>query len=136
MPSVMILEAKLKNPQEWYDQKLENDIPWEYDEIEESYHSGSVYLSTDKGRTAFEDLSESVFFGWSTEEWKALAGENELLYGSYSEDTIEAEFIHIRDGACVREYREYDGEIEADTGEAPVFEDWADVCAYIDENLL
>lgn len=68
--------------------------------------------------------------------WKRLADAGDLLYGFYNEDAIEAEFIHIRDGACVREYRAYGGEIEIDEGTFPAFEDWADVCAYIDKTLL
>ena len=136
MPSLFVIKADLKNPQEWYDQKFENTVPWEYDETQAAYRSGSVYLSERRGCTAFEDLSESVFYGWPTENWKRLADAGDLLYGFYNEDAIEAEFIHIRDGACVREYRAYGGEIEIDEGTFPAFEDWADVCAYIDETLL
>ena len=40
------------------------------------------------------------------------------------------------DGTCIRDYRMYDFELDTDEGDIPEFEDWADVCDFIDDNLL
>ena len=39
-----------------------------------------------------------------------LAGEDELIYAYYDED-MNAEFIFIQNGLCMRAYQEYDGEV-------------------------
>lgn len=126
----------MENPKEWYDEQVGNDMPWEYDENVKGYHAGDIYVFERKRGVSFEDTSETAFFGWSTEDWINLAQENELLYGYYNEDDLEAEFVHIKNGKCVRDYREYDGEVETDEGHTPPFEDWADVSMFVDEKML
>lgn len=87
-------------------------------------------------RVSFEDMSENEFFGWDTSSWITLAGDKELIYGYYSEDNCSAEFVHIRDGACVRDYRIYESEVDTDEGADPSFDGWTDVAEYVDKNLL
>ena len=58
-----------------------------------------------------------------------------MIYGYYNENG-SAEFVHIKDGMCVRDYRMYDFELDTDEGDTPKFEDWADVCDFIEEHLL
>lgn len=80
------------------------------------YHLGNVYMKGYENHISFEDLSEKDFLGWETSLWIALAEEKELIYGHYSEDSGDAEFIHIKNGKCVREYRVYDFEVDTDEG--------------------
>ena len=48
-----------------------------------------------------------------------------------------AEFIQIKDGKCIREYRVYDGETDTDEGEDIIeFESWIDVASYVDSHML
>lgn len=135
MPSIFITKI-MKEPKEWYDTEVGNDIAWEYDKILDSYHAGYIYMSVRDDSVAFQDMSELMFMGWDRSAWIELADGNELRYGYYNEDNLEAEFVHIKDGKCVRDYREYDGEVESDEGTLPVFTDWVDVSMFIDENLL
>lgn len=81
-------------------------------------------------------MSEDRFYGWSTESWMRLAGEKELIYGYYTEDTLEAEFVHIKNGKCIRDYREYSEEVETDEGDIPKFQNWVDVASYVDGEML
>lgn len=136
MPSVFVVKEKLEAPMEWYTRTLECGSPWEYDETLKSYHAGDIYLREGPDRVTFEDTAEEVFFAWETSDWIDLAEGRELIYGYYSEDSLSAEYVHVKGGACVREFREYDGAIEANEGETPEFEGWVDIAAYIDEHLL
>lgn len=105
--------------------------------INSCYHCGDIYLTVHDNCTSFENFSETEFFGWDTESWIKLAGGKELIFGHYEEDNGNAEFIHIKDNVCVREYRTYDfGEDETDEGDEPVFNSWTDVAAYTDKNLF
>ena len=66
-----------------------------------------------------------------------MAGEKELVYGYYNDSMREAEFIQIKDGKCIREYRVYDGETDTDKGEDVIaFESWIDAASYIDSHML
>lgn len=136
MPSIFIVKERLENPKEWYDKAMENQKEWEYDEILKGYHTGTVYLLEREDSTAFEDMSETEFFGWSADSWIELAGGKELLYGHYNDSALEAEFVHIKDGKCIREYGEYDGEIDTNEGDEPEFESWVDVASYVDKKML
>ena len=135
MASVFVVKAKIKNPMEWYSKKMKCDSDWEVDEQLKSYHLGPVYMKQHDDTTSFEDLSESEFFGWETSAWIELADSKELIYGSYDE-IGNAEFIHIKNDVCVREYRMYDFELDTDEGDTPEFDGWADVWEFIDDNLL
>ena len=137
MASVFIVKEKIENPKEWYDSVMSNQGEWEYDDILKKYHTQSVYLLERADETAFEDMSEEEFFGWGTQSWITLAGGKELVYGYYNDSMRTAEFIQIKNGKCIREYRVYDGETDTDEGEHIIeFESWVDVASYVDSHML
>ena len=84
-----------------------------------------------------EDFSGTQLFGWEVSSWIELAAGDELIYAYYDEN-MNAEFIHIKDGVCLRAYQEYNGEIDTDAGKDPdtSVSGWADVGDYIDEHML
>lgn len=127
--------SNVTEPMKWYIENLNASGEWEYDEILKQYRLDTIYLTVKEQAALFEDGGNQAFFGWDTSAWLALAGDNELVYSCYSEDTLEAEFIHIVQGTCVREFREYGGEIDTDEGTLPAFESWVDVASYADEHL-
>lgn len=137
MPSIFIVKEKMENPKEWYDSMMNNREVWKFDDNLNSYHTRSVYLQERVDEVAFEDMSEEEFFGWDTESWVTVAGEKELVYGYYNDSMMTAEFIYIKDGKCIREYRVYDGELDTDEGEDIIgFESWVDVASYVDGHML
>ena len=136
MPSIFIIKDKMKNPKEWYDKVMGNQQEWEYDENINQSRAGNVYLVEREDSVAFEDVSDMEFYGWGTESWVKLAAGKELIYGYYSEDMLEAEFVHIKDGKCIRDYRVYDSEVDTDEGDEPEFESWVDVASYVDRHML
>ena len=83
-----------------------------------------------------EDISGTQLFGWEVSSWVELAGNGELIYAYYDEN-MNAEFIHIKNGVCVRAYQEYDGELDTDEGEDPEvsISDWSDVADYVDAHM-
>ena len=83
-----------------------------------------------------EDSSGPQLFGWDISSWLELAGENELIYAYYDED-MNAEFVFIQNGLCMRSYQEYDGEVDTDEGEDMdiAVSNWSDVADYIDEHM-
>ena len=86
--------------------------------------------------TLAEDYSGTQLFGWKVTSWVELAGQDELLYAYYDED-MNAEFIHVKDGICLRAYKQYDGEVDTDEGDDPdtSIKGWSDVADYIDEHM-
>ncbi len=136
MASIFIIKSKMVDPKEWYDKEMGNDIPWNYDERLKAYRAGEICLSVKNKGVCFEDLSQTEFFGWDTNSWIELSQGNELLYGYYDDDNLEAEFVHIKQGKCIREYREYGGEVETDEGDTPEFEHCMDVAKFVDEEML
>ena len=58
--------------------------------------------------TLVEDYSGTQLFGWKVSSWVELAGQDELIYAYYDED-MNAEFVHVKDGVCLRAYMQYDG---------------------------
>ena len=84
--------------------------------------------------TLVEDSSGTQLFGWEVDAWLELAGNWELVYAYYDEDQ-NAEFVHIRDGVCLRAYQEYSGEVDTDEGSDSEYtiSDWSDVADYLDE---
>lgn len=136
MASIFVVKGKIETPMEWYARVMKYDSKWEFDGILGFYHLGEVYIKEDSDRVSFEDMSENEFFGWDTSSWIALADGKELMYGYYSDDSGSAEFIHIKNGECIREYRVYDFEVDIDMGSTPGFDNWTDVAKYVDENLL
>ena len=137
MASIFIVKEKMENAKEWYDSVMNNKGVWKYDDTLKAYYTQSVYLLERTDETAFEDMSEEEFFGWGTESWITIADEKELLYGYYNDSMMTAEFIQIKDGKCIREYRVYDGELDTDKGEDVIgFESWVDVASYVDKHML
>jgi len=65
-----------------------------------------------------EDFSGTQLFGWKISSWVELAGDDELIYAYYDED-MNAEFVYVKDGVCLRAYQEYEGEVDTDEGENP-----------------
>ena len=68
--------------------------------------------------TLVEDYSGTQLFGWKDED-------------------MNAEFVHVKDGVCLRAYMQYDGEVNTDEGDDPdtSIKDWSDVADYIDEYM-
>lgn len=62
-----------------------------------------------------EDFSGTQLFGWDASSWGELAGQEELIYAYYDEE-LNAEFVHVKDGVCVRAYLAYEGEVDTDEG--------------------
>ena len=50
---------------------------------------------------------------------------------------MNAEFIFIQNGLCMRAYQEYGGEVDTDQGEDPdiPIHGWADVAGFIDKHM-
>ena len=136
MASVFVIKGKMEMPMEWYSREMGSEFNWEFDNIMQSHHIGDVYIKECEDSVSFEDLSENEFFGWETASWLALAGGKELIYGYYSQDSCSAEFVHIRNGECIRDYRVYDFEVDTEEGTSPEFDGWTDVAQYVDEKLL
>lgn len=110
---------------------------YEWDDFQESLHIGEVYISEKEGYVLFEDMNGEAFFGWETSVWVDFAGKDELVYAYYDEDG-NAEIVCIKDGACIRDFRMYNFEIDTDEGQTN-FEysiaDCSDVASFLDENL-
>lgn len=136
MPSIFLIKGKIENPMEWYSKEMKSNAEWKYDEGLGSYHAGNIYMTELEDGVSFEDLSEEDFFAWEISSWLKTADGRELVYGYYNDDNGNAEFIHIKDGKCIRDFREYDFEIETNEGNEPEFADWTDVAEYVDGNLL
>jgi len=83
-----------------------------------------------------EDFSGTQLFGWEVSSWIELAASDELIYAYYDEN-MNAEFIHIKDGVCLRAYQEYNGEVDTDEGDDSDTSicEWSDVADYIDEHM-
>ena len=83
-----------------------------------------------------EDSSGTQLFGWEVSTWLELAREDELIFAYYDED-MNAEFIFIQDGLCMRAYQEYGGEVDTDQGEDPDIPigGWTDIAEYIDQHM-
>lgn len=135
MASIFIVKEKIENPMEWYCQKMKCNFNWIYDKQLNAYHLGSIYIKQYNDITLFDDISENEFFGWETSAWIKLADNKELIYGSYN-DCGNVEFIYIKEGICIRNYRVYDFEIDTDEGDAPKFESYTDVEDFIENNLI
>ena len=84
-----------------------------------------------------EDFSGTQLFGWEVSTWLELAGKDELIYAYYDEN-MNAEFVFIQNGLCIRAYQEYDGEVDTDQGEDldVSISGWSDVAEYMDEHMV
>ena len=103
-------------------------------EAEDMFSEYEVDISDSEreGWALIEDYTYSQFASWEVSDWIELAGDCELVY-AYYEDNQNAEFVHIKDGLCVRVYQECNGEIDTDDGEDPEvsISDAADIDIYI-----
>ena len=84
-----------------------------------------------------EDFSGTQLFGWEVSTWLELAGKDELIYAYYDEN-MNAEFVFIQNGLCMRAYQEYGGEVDTDQGEDldVSISGWSDVAEYMDEHMV
>lgn len=84
-----------------------------------------------------EDFSGTQLFGWEVSTWLELAGKDELIYAYYDEN-MNAEFVFLQNGLCMRAYQEYDGEVDTDQGEDldVSISGWSDVTEYMDEHMV
>ena len=84
-----------------------------------------------------EDFSGMQLLGWEVSTWLELAGKDELIYAYYDEN-MNAEFVFIQNGLCMRAYQEYDGEVDTDQGEDldVSISGWSDVAEYMDEHMV
>ena len=97
------------------------------------YENDDIEFSTREDWTLAQDFSGTQLFGWEVSSWVELAGNDELIYAYYDEN-MNAEFVHIKNGICLRVYQEYDGEVDTDEGDDPEISisEWSDVADYID----
>lgn len=134
---LLVSKANIAYPKEWFSSVMKIDGEWEKDEQLEEYKNGSIYFSCSESFYRFEDFANDCFTYWETEEWICLAGDNEIIYGYYSEDDLSAEFVHIKNSKCVREYRVYsdDESSNVDKGNMPEFKSWIDVAKFVDKEM-
>lgn len=126
MASVIKIGKKnISDPRQWF---IEN---WDRELESDGYVDE---LSEKEDYYVFEDFSEETFWYTDTDKWLELAGDSHLIYGSYSEDMLAAEYIEIKDGKLIREFRVYsdDDSDDVDMGEEPAFDDWVDVSVIVD----
>lgn len=100
------------------------------------YENEDIEFSTREDWTLAQDFSGTQLFGWEVSSWVELAGNDELIYAYYDEN-MNAEFVHIKNGICLRIYQEYDGEVDTDEGDDPEISisEWSDVADYIDDHM-
>lgn len=134
---LLVSKEKINDPKKWFSNILKSDSEWEKDEYLEEYKNGNIYLSSSDEFYRFEDRANDCFSYWETKKWLDLAEDNEIIYGYYSEDDLSAEFVHIKDSKCIREYRKYsdDESDNVDEGTLPAFASWVDVAAYVDKEM-
>ena len=84
-----------------------------------------------------EDFSGTQLFGWEVSTWLELVGKDELIYAYYDEN-MNAEFVFIQNGLCMRAYQEYDCEVDTDEGEDSDISiaGWTDIADYMDEHMI
>ena len=100
------------------------------------YENDDIEFSTREDWTLAQDFSGTQLFGWEVSSWVELAGNDELIYAYYDEN-MNAEFVHIKNGICLRVYQEYDGEVDTDEGDDPEISisEWSVVADYIDDHM-
>lgn len=104
-----------------------------FDGAGEDYHF--TIMGKDDCKKAMDLFQKMI--GWGISDWVELAGEDELIYAYYDED-MNAEFIHVRDGVCLRAYTQYDDEVDTDEGEdvETSVREWSDVGDYMDKHMV
>ncbi|MCI8669945.1 MAG: hypothetical protein HFI34_10585 [Lachnospiraceae bacterium] len=136
---LLVRKEKIEDPKQWFSAVFEMEDEWKEDVYLEGFKNDSIYFSESENGNfyRFEDMEESYFVYLETKAWLDIAGEHEIIYGFYSDDNLSAEFIHIKDSKCIREYREYydDEDGNVDKGTLPEFDSWVDVAGYVDESM-
>ena len=136
---LLVSKEKIKDPKYWFSTAFEIEGEWKEEEYQEGFKNDSIYFSEseDGNFYRFEDMQESYFIYLKTKAWLDIAGEHEIIYGFYSDDDLSAEFIHIKNSKCIREYREYcdNEDCNVDEGALPEFDSWVDVAEYVDEKM-
>lgn len=140
--SVLLIEKKnIADPMEWFREEHNLEENWQKDPILKGYTLTSrgdtfYYCSANDTETffRFEDLSNNYFEFVETAALIDLAQGRELILGYFSDDNLSAEFVHIKDGRCIREFREYSDapEDNVDYGTEPPFASWVDVASYME----
>ena len=137
--SILLVEKKnITDPMKWFADAMGFEGEWEKDSYLAGYklvvHNDTFYYSDTENYYRFEDMSNYNFEYWETESWLELAEDREIIYGYFSDDELSAEFIHIKEGKCIREFREYfdDKESNVDIGTLPEFNSWVDVASYVE----
>ncbi len=137
--SIILVEKKnIDDPMKWFADAMGFQGEWQKDPHLPGYclvldNSTFYYCDTEK-YYRFEDFSDYQFTYWDTKSWLELAQDRELIYGHFSDDELSAEFIHIKNGQCIREFREYfdDEDSNVNTGTLPEFNSWVDVASYVE----
>ena len=137
--SVLLVEkTNISDPMKWFRDTMGFQGEWQKHPHLEGYtikeHDSEFYYCDTGDYYRFEDFSNFYFEFQETEEWLNIAQGRELFNGYFSDDDLAAEFIHIKNGECIREFREYsdDEEDNVDLGTSPKFDSWVDVASYVD----
>ena len=137
--SVLLVEkTNISDPMKWFCDTMEIQGEWQKDPHLDGYkikdRDSEFYYCDTENYYRFEDFSNFYFEFQETEEWLNIAQGRELIYGYFSDDDLSAEFIHIKNGECIREFREYSDyeEDNVDLGTSPKFDSWVDVASYVD----
>ena len=95
-----------------------------------------ILESKRKNWTLIEDDNYVQFVGWEVSSWIEFAEDLELIFAYYDED-MSAEFIHIKNGICIRAYQKYEGELDINEGNDLdiSISDVNDIADYIDNNM-
>lgn len=134
--SVILVEKKnITDSMKWFSEAMGLEGEWEKDPHLSGYtHKDNFYYCDTENYYRFEDFSDYNFVYWDIESWLQLAEDREIIYGYFSDDDLSAEFIHIKGGKCIREFREYfdDADSNIDMGTLPQFDSWVDVASYVE----
>lgn len=140
--SVLLIEKKnIAEPMAWFREAAQIAGNWQKDPLLNGYNLVShgdtfYYCAADDTETffRFEDFSNNYFEFVDTAEMIDIAKGRELIFGYFSDDTCSAEFLHIKGGKCIREFREYSDypQDNVDLGCEPAFSSWADVASYVE----
>ena len=137
--SVLLVEkTNISDPMKWFCDTMEIQGEWQKDPHLDGYkieeRDSEFYYCDTENYHRFEDFSNFYFVGWDTETWLNIAQGRVLIYGYFSDDDLSAEFIHFKNGECIREFREYSDyeEDNIDLGISPKFDSWVDVASYVE----
>ena len=100
----------------------------------------AVYVYESKGWTVFDDLTGHLA-SFSAEQWRALAGNDELVFAGYNDTVPYGQLIVVQAGSVVREFLddEQDPEQNVNRGRLPFekttpINDWIGATWFVDED--